>query len=221
MPPSPAPRPLAHLAIAEHDVTLAGAVASFFRDDARRLLAVAAALRGSRPTIEARVRGGSMGNVLPHGAPVRLRLGDNGSHRAGDIVVFLADGVPCVHRIVHCVRRRGAQGYVITQGDAIAVPDRPVAAPAILGQVTAVLRKGQWTPPAEAEARPFVARWTARLLRAIVVASAEIDVRLAERSVAVIATLRLVLGRPPLAGRAARFLIRALAARRGPRPGPA
>ncbi|MGA2436177.1 MAG: S24/S26 family peptidase [Bryobacteraceae bacterium] len=81
-----------------------------------------------------------------------LRPGDGLTiHRAhfdevspGDIVYFVRDGRPFVHRVV---RRDGDE--LVTQGDSLADEDPPVTSGQILGRVMAVRRgRASFAPPA-------------------------------------------------------------------------
>lgn len=124
---------------------LVQALASFFRDDPARILAVASSLRGPGRTLDSTIEGGSMGRTLPPGARIRIALAERPSYAAGEVVAFLAGSQVIVHRVIHRGQRGAAHGYLITQGDATLVPDPPVNADHVLGAVIGIQREGRWT----------------------------------------------------------------------------
>jgi hypothetical protein len=97
------------------------------------LLRATSALLGQHGrVIESRVQGASMGRTLPAGTAIRVRCTPGAECRTGDIVAFLADTTPIVHRVVG----RGAQGrYLLTRGDGTWMCDPPVAEDLIVGVV--------------------------------------------------------------------------------------
>lgn len=69
--------------------------------------------------------------------------------RVGDLVLVGREGRLCAHRVVGITAGAGNRRW-ITQGDALPVPDRPVAAHELLGRVTYLIRAGRLIPvPAE------------------------------------------------------------------------
>jgi hypothetical protein len=126
------------------------AVATFFREDPARILAVASSLRGPDRAVESTVAGMSMGRTLPPGARIRIDLGSRAAGEVGDVVTFLAGGQVVVHRIVHRGRQGAGRGYLVTRGDITLAPDRPVRQDAVLGVVTGVRSGGAWVAPAGA-----------------------------------------------------------------------
>jgi signal peptidase I len=60
----------------------------------------------------------------------------------GDVVVVGRDGKLCGHRVVRMADDAESHHW-ITQGDALAVPDRPVAWNELLGRVTYLIRGGK------------------------------------------------------------------------------
>ncbi len=79
--------------------------------------------------------------VVEHVVPDQVRI--------GDVVVVGREGKLCAHRVT------GKAGdpknpQWITQGDALPVPDRPVAKNELMGRVTYLIREGRLVPvPAE------------------------------------------------------------------------
>ena len=65
--------------------------------------------------------------------------------RVGDIVLVGRDGRLCAHRVIGTAGNEGSPQW-ITQGDALPVPDRPVADHELLGKVTHVIRAGSRAP---------------------------------------------------------------------------
>lgn len=117
------------------------ALGEFICGDPRRALAAARLFRGAQGTLDSEVSGVSMGEVIPDGAFIRIAA-DPEACRVGEIVAFFAGGRSVVHR-VRWMRR----GWVITQGDAMLLPDVPVAREAVLGRVIAVRAGADWRPP--------------------------------------------------------------------------
>jgi hypothetical protein len=63
----------------------------------------------------------------------------------GDIILVGRDGRLCAHRVIGTAGNEGNPQW-ITQGDALPVPDRPVADHELLGKVTHVIRAGDRAP---------------------------------------------------------------------------
>ena len=103
--------------------------------------------RGGREIV-ARFGGTSMQPTIPPGAEVLLRCGEEA--RVGDVIAFVADDRPIVHRIVAAAPD---QGLVLTCGDALVVPDPPITDRGrIIGRVVSVRRDGDMIPvPAPAD----------------------------------------------------------------------
>lgn len=116
------------------------ALGEFICADPRRAMAAARLFRGAQGTLDSEVSGVSMGEVIPHGAFIRIAA-DPEACRVGEVVAFFAGGRSVVHR-VRWMRR----GWVITQGDAMLLPDAPVPREALLGRVIAVRTEGDWRP---------------------------------------------------------------------------
>lgn len=69
--------------------------------------------------------------------------------RVGDVVLVGREGRLCAHRVVEKVDGADCHQW-ITQGDALPVPDRPVAEKELLGRVAYLIRGGKlMTVPAE------------------------------------------------------------------------
>ena len=69
--------------------------------------------------------------------------------RIGDLVLVGREGRLCAHRVVDRVGDAESHQW-ITQGDALPVPDRPVAGNELLGKVTYLIRGGKlMTVPSE------------------------------------------------------------------------
>lgn len=94
--------------------------------------------------------------AIPEGAEVRIRCGV--PVRAGDVVVCQEGRRILVHRVVAELR----SGWVLTRGDATAVPDLPVPVSSVLGRITGlVAREGDLAVPDPPDTP--VRRWTARV----------------------------------------------------------
>jgi hypothetical protein len=122
------------------------AVATFFREDPARILAVASHLRDPGRTVESTVAGMSMGRTLPPGTRIRIDLGGPAAGAVGDVVTFVAGSQVVVHRVI--ARGWGAgRGFLVTRGDIALAPDRPVREDTVLGAVTGVWEGGAWVAP--------------------------------------------------------------------------
>ncbi len=144
-----------------------------------RPLQAAAQLRRSSGAagFESRVTGSSMGATLPSG--VRVRVIDHDDPSRGQIIAFVAAGKTFVHR----VRWRGhvgaARGWMITQGDALRLPDPPVHVDQVLGHVDALEQGSGWQPPRVRERLPRRDRLLAAMVGALCALLLEVHPRLA------------------------------------------
>ncbi len=131
------PKPLARAESAPlPDVVRLHAVGSLIWRDRALLLATAARARGDgRATVvECKLRGGSMATAIPARSRIRVTCGQS-ELRVGDVAAFLLDERLVVHRIAYRRRRDRANPVLITRGDAMVLPDPPVAAAEVLGHV--------------------------------------------------------------------------------------
>jgi hypothetical protein len=151
------------------------ALGEFICADPRRAMAAARLFRGAQGTIDSEVSGVSMGGVIPDGAFVRIAA-DPESCRVGEVVAFFAGGRSVVHR-VRWMRRN----WLITQGDAMLLPDVPVPRDAVLGRVIAVRADGDWRPPAAKPLAPRRERALSWIVFAAGVALLELHPPLARR----------------------------------------
>src|SRR5688500_15143827 len=154
------------------------ALGTFICSCDRPLLAAAGLHRAmGGGTFESRVCGGSMGAAIPDGA--RIRVVATGRSERGEIVAFVAAGKTFVHRVRW--RARLARGWMITQGDAVLLPDPPVDRQAVLGQVQAVQSDAAWQPPPEPEPLPRRDRALSLLVLLACVVLLELHPRSAQR----------------------------------------
>jgi signal peptidase I len=72
--------------------------------------------------------------VVDHVSPDQVRV--------GDVVVVGRQGRLCAHRVIRSLNHLEDLQW-ITQGDALPVPDRPVAANELLGKVAYLIRAGK------------------------------------------------------------------------------
>lgn len=105
------------------------------------LLAFGVLLGRSGTTIESEISGTSMGNTLPPGCRIRIRLLSFPEYDAGQVVAFVSGNRIFVHRVIF----RSRQG-VLTRGDNHSWCDLPVPSSAVLGVVTHYLSQGEWRP---------------------------------------------------------------------------
>jgi hypothetical protein len=128
--------------------------------------------------VESEVSGVSMGGVIPHRARIRIAVGAGFCSRV-TVVAYIAGGRTVVHRVRWARRWGRGRDFLITQGDAMLLPDIPVNRSAVLGTVLAVESDGTWRPVAT---RPAAPRRERMLSFAVLVCAAvllEIDPRLA------------------------------------------
>jgi hypothetical protein len=128
------------------------------------LAAVASLWKKTGRELRARFGGSSMEPALPSGTEVALRCGETGA--PGEVIAFLADGRLVVHRVV----ARAADGsWILTRGDARALPDAPILDPeAVLGRVGGVWRAGSLEPipvPPDSVRRRWLAAFFGAVLR--------------------------------------------------------
>jgi hypothetical protein len=143
------------------DTSRLRAVGEFICADPRRASAAAQLFRDASAAIESDVRGVSMGSVIPDGARIRIDSAD--MLLTGTVVAFHAAGRTVVHRIRWQRRAGRARGWLITQGDAMRLPDVPVRLDAVIGRVTALrCDDGTWRPlaaPPRAPRRDRALSW--------------------------------------------------------------
>jgi hypothetical protein len=154
------------------------AVATFFREDPARILAVASSLRGPDRAVESTVEGMSMGRTIPAGSRIRIDLVDRSGYEVGEVVTFLAGSQVIVHRVVHRGRWGAGRGYLVTRGDITLAPDAPVRQDSILGAVAGVRREGQWVAPGG----PPRGSFRARLARAVLLMAVAGVLRMSPRA---------------------------------------
>ena len=97
---------------------------------AERLDAAASLWKKERRELTARFSGTSMQPVIPPGTEVRVRCG--AEVREGDVAVCQEGNRILVHRVIAVSR---GSGWILTRGDATAVPDLPVRTSSVLGRV--------------------------------------------------------------------------------------
>jgi hypothetical protein len=111
------------------------------------LLATAARVRerGDRSFVECKLRGGSMATAIPARSRIRIACG-LADLRVGDVAAFVQDERIVVHRVAYRRRRDRRNAVLILRGDAMVVPDPPVAVAAILGHVVEFDSGSGWRP---------------------------------------------------------------------------
>jgi signal peptidase len=92
--------------------------------------------RGGEATV--RVNGSSMLPSIWPGDSLTVRRSLIAEVRRGDIALFTRDGRLFAHRVIAV-----AGEHVVTQGDAVPLPDAPVSSDELLGVVVAVSRNGR------------------------------------------------------------------------------
>jgi signal peptidase I len=110
--------------------------------ETRELAAVAALWKRTGREVTASFGGISMLPSIAPGAPLVIVCRDEAE--PGDVIVFLHRGTIVVHRLLE---RR--EGWLLTRGDANAIPDQPVPAAEIIGRVVAMRTEDGMKPVPE------------------------------------------------------------------------
>jgi hypothetical protein len=155
---------------------------SFIWADPARVLAAAGRHTGDgqASVIECRLRGASMAPAIPPRS--RIRIACTGKpYRNGEVVAFMSDAQVVVHRIVYRRRLRGTDELLITRGDAMIIPDRPIEAGAVLGRVVAMATGTDWQPVGAQMLLPRRERLLASALLVVCVETLHVSVPLAQR----------------------------------------
>ena len=128
--------------------------------------------------VESEVSGVSMGGVIPHRAHIRIAVGTRLCSRH-TVVAYIAGGRTVVHRVRWARRWGRGRDFLITQGDAMLLPDIPVDRSAVLGTVLAVESDGTWRPLEPKSAAPRRERMLSFAVLVCAAVLLEIDPRLA------------------------------------------
>lgn len=176
---SPAVRDLPPVETEQSNAEWLHAVGAFVWNDADRILTVASGFREAQGVLECHLRGGSMGRAIPAFSRIRIRFSNQKSYRIGQVVAFLVGTRIMVHRVVYHGHRGCAKNYLITQGDAMLLPDPPVNVRDVLGPVVEFQFDGGWNPPETPPTQPLNRRFLSFVLLTIVGGILEINVRLA------------------------------------------
>jgi signal peptidase I len=86
-----------------------------------------------------RVHGSSMLPAIVPGDDLLIQACHDDETQTGDLVTFRRQGRLFVHRVIS----RDREGRIVTQGDAVSVPDAPVGSDEFLGKVTGIRRRGE------------------------------------------------------------------------------
>jgi hypothetical protein len=194
------------------------ALATLLGADIVRLRAAAAALQPSDHEFETRTRGPSMAEAMPAGSPIRVRCGTEQGCRVGDVVVFMNGTDLTAHRVAYQGRSRRARGFLVTLGDGLVMPDRPVSVTSIVGRVTAVHGTGGWAAVGASAPPSLTRRCVRRVMVAATIAALEVSPPLARGLGSGVVALWIALSRSlhscRLLTHAARRRARGLVARR-------
>lgn len=101
--------------------------------EADQLAAVASVWRRERRRFNARFGGASMSPAIPPGAELEVACGEPVA--PGDVAVLVVEGRVLVHRVAAVLR---AEGWILTRGDATALPDLPAPLSCVLGRVAGI-----------------------------------------------------------------------------------
>jgi signal peptidase I len=89
-----------------------------------------------------RAQGGSMVPLIRGGDIVTVVPADAANLHVGDIVIYHTGDLAIVHRMLYQYMRGGST-WLLTKGDALPVPDKPVHAGRVIGRVVSVERMGR------------------------------------------------------------------------------
>jgi hypothetical protein len=146
-------------------------------------LALVPLLQRAGRDIESEIQGRSMGITLPPGTRILIQCREDGAYPDGCVVAFVAGRGLVGHRVVGRRSDRGRQPMLLTRGDGTIVPDPPVEADRVLGEVTERHDGKRWRPVPPAPIRSTVPRVGAAglllLVRAALVVDRDLAIRLA------------------------------------------
>jgi hypothetical protein len=124
-------------------------------------------LRKGSQEYEFLLQGKSMGDAVPDGSRIRVRLTGNALFMVGQVLIYVAKDRMVVHRLVGTVKSGSIQ-YLITRGDAAVCCDLPVPASSVLGIVQEFSSTGAWQTVAPPVERWFGFRWMALMIYRVV-----------------------------------------------------
>ncbi len=145
--------------------------------NAREIIAIASLVGRHDRTIESTMVGQSMGQSLPAGSRVRIRLGAPAA--VGAVGVVAVDGILFAHRVVGQCRGRRGRSYVITRGDRTVLCDAPVQADCVIGIVEQCDAGSGWRPVSGEVIRSSVRSWMAAGHRGVMLGALAAHVALA------------------------------------------
>jgi hypothetical protein len=151
-------------------------VGSLLRSDAQHVFAFVSQHREQLETIDITLGGASMSPAIPKGSRIRIRLNYKGMYEPGQVVAFLYKGRIMVHRIRYCGRRGKAKHYLLTQGDAMVLPDDPVHIGSLLGPVIAFQNEEDWIAPGDLHGLSSVRNLLSSFCRRCITGILEINV---------------------------------------------
>ena len=137
--------------MSDHETDRLDGLGAFIWQERERVRAAAGrqgVADGEGSVVECRIRGASMEPAIPRGSRIRITF-SRGLHRVGDIVAFMVADKIVVHRIAHRAGR-----HLLTRGDAMLLPDPPLDAAAVLGEVAEIDSGTGWRRPNEQKLPP-------------------------------------------------------------------
>jgi hypothetical protein len=145
-----------------------------------RLLAFSSFLKDGSREFGSWVRGRSMGNVLPDGSQIRVRMVPERDLAIGQVVAYVTEDRMVVHRLVRFTKSRDDH-YLITRGDATVCCDRPVLASSVIGVVTEHRSTGVWEPVSPSQDRGSTVGWIASAISVGIGGLVRLSPRFADR----------------------------------------
>jgi len=139
--------------------------------------------------IESEIQGRSMGISLPPGTRILIRCREDGAYPDGCVVAFIAGRGLVGHRVVGRRSDRGGQPLLLTRGDGTIVPDPPVEANRVLGEVTEWHNGKEWRPVPPAPTQSTAPRLGAAGLLALVRMTLALDLNMAGRLARIMASV--------------------------------
>jgi len=122
-----------------------------------------------------------MGGTLVPGTWIRIRCGTGVDFAEGTVIAFLGGNGLVGHRIVGAGRDRRGGEFLLTRGDGTPIPDPPIDAERVLGEVIEWQDGDSWRPIPAAPAVTIIENISAAAILLLVRSALVIDVRFAAR----------------------------------------
>ncbi|MEO8635446.1 MAG: hypothetical protein ABI587_09250 [Gemmatimonadales bacterium] len=146
-------------------------------------------LKRAGAVIESEIRGASMGDTLVSGTRIRIRCGTGADYVNGTVIAFLGRNGLVGHRIVGTGRDRRGREFLLTRGDGTPIPDPPIDAERVLGEVIEWQDGEAWRPIRGAPPGTLLGRSVAAVTLMLIRGLLAVDAHLAARTAALLTKL--------------------------------